>query len=241
MRTISVFTFLLLMASPLFLKAQNLYGFHGGINYANARIRGVDGYVPDPTIVNGFNLGVHGLFPIDDHLSFYTALSYQRNGFSLGVKDTLILEVLPEDIPFGLRFDFFLDYIQLPVLLKYRFNPYSKNTAYINAGLYGGYHTQGFVRSKIRVIIDFNINSTPLNLKSSLFNRFDLGWMANIGYQIPLRSALLHVEARYHRSLIQWLHNPLIAVDIKHYGFGFIVGLSFPLGAKKPIANPGNA
>ncbi len=225
--------FVLMLLLPSGIHAQNLYGFHGGPNYPNARIRGIDGYIPDPKIVDGFNLGVHALFPIDDHLSFYTAVSYQRNGFSLGVKDTLILSALPEDIPVGIRFDFFLDYIQIPVLLKYRFNPYSRSTAYINGGLYGGYHTQGFVRTKIRAIIDFNISSTPLPLTSGLFNRYDLGWMANIGYQIPIRYAILHFEARYHRSLIQWLHNPILAVDIKHHGFGFLLGISFPLGQKK--------
>ncbi len=212
--------------------AQTYLGLHAGINYPNARISGIDGYIPDPKAIEGFNLGIQVLYPIDEHFSIYSAISYQRNGFSLGVKDTLILDVLPKDIPLGLRFDFFLDYIQVPLLLKYKFNPYQNQSAYVSVGLYGGYHSFAFVRTKIRAIIDFNISSTPLNLNSNLFNRFDMGWMANLGYQIPLKNAILHFEARYHRSMRPWLHNPLIAVDIKHYGFGFLTGISFPINQK---------
>lgn len=169
------YTKLSLMACLLFIFAESAFsqtfGIRAGVNYANHKFSNITEEESDylkPLLA--YHFGVVGDFNLSGNLSLEASLLYS------GLGSKFLLEEGE---------DFFdsktsLNYLKLPVLLKYRFGSESFSF-FVNAGPYIAYGLNGKVATKSKIFgIEFD-ETDKIDFKEDEINRLDYGILAGVG------------------------------------------------------------
>lgn len=163
------------------LKAQLSYGVKAG-----GSLTALPGNIGKSSSKAGFYAGVFGAIPVCKLFSLQAELNYSAQG----CKQTLINNETWNPVtgyytPASEEKDpFRLNYLNLPVLVKYK----TTSGFFVEAGLQAGWLLGAHVKSS---------NHGTADLKEA-YKTFDLSWSAGVGYQ--LRNGL-GVNLRYNRSL----------------------------------------
>lgn len=140
----------------------------------------------------GFSLGVFAVRPITNQLSIQPELLYTQRGGRLE-------EVFSEDGFDGeieSRFD--LQYVQLPVLLKYHLPAQRRVHPSLYAGPYVGYA----IGRDIEIEISSEGESMELSVNADeAFERFDYGAVFGIDFGYPLGRRMVYAGIRYELGL----------------------------------------
>jgi len=165
-------------------------GVEGGGSLISLRGNGfvVDKNVTDVGVATGFSL----LYHLNDHFSLKTNLFYERKGNEI--------KYFYHELPFTkndiyikdeLETQFKLDYLTLPVLIRYSLG--NQKRFFVNAGGYVGYllNAKGISKALPKV---WSRKETDLTEKVS---RLDFGFVVGIGGQINLtNTVMLSIELR---------------------------------------------
>lgn len=200
------------------------FGIKTFANFANVNATGISDALPKTRVIDGFDITGFVEIPLVENFSFQPELSYNKKGFR--VREGFDLNLFNVDIPLGLEAHTEINYLQAPLLIKYTL----ENE---NAGLYfmGGpsaaMATQATLKTKARVIIDFNITQTDIDLSNDDFNRFELAAVGGMGGFVNIGNARLFAEMRYHMGLTDLMGDPIIDVHLKNRVLGLGAGLQF--------------
>jgi hypothetical protein len=169
---------------------------------------------------NSFSGGVFLNYAFDEALSLQPELLYVPKGFSGTLYDGFIdVDVTPS-----------IDFLEMPVLVKYTFSAGGKLRPCVFAGPSIGFVTS----SKLKISLGWLSSKIDM---SSFTNDTDFGVVAGAGLGYETSRGLLTFDARYQRGFTNIIKSAqfeingstqTISVDeFKHYGFAFLVGYQF--------------
>lgn len=204
--------------------AQNSikFGVNAGATYSS--IRGNDMANRTKAAVD-FLAGVSVEYPFTERLSVLGNLNYERKSYSgKGYYDVFDgnFDPIVHDPAFmtgGFKIRGTLNYITLPVNVKYYFN--AKKSFYINAGPYAGF----FLGET------YKVNGKRQTTYNELFKTMDLGLNLGVGTSISVNdNSVLNIELRDCLGLINISKAPVINDDtLKTNSLQLIVGWQFSL------------
>jgi hypothetical protein len=119
------------------------------------------------------------------------------------------------------RFQFFLDYVQVPVLVKLNFIPGGTIRPFISGGAYGSFllHTKGRVLLNGEVIKEENVDN--------LYEDFDAGLVGGLGLGIKFPRFLASIEARYNYGLLNIMTDPDPGSSLRNSCWTVLAGVAF--------------
>ncbi|WP_445457784.1 porin family protein [Flavobacterium sp. HNIBRBA15423] len=157
-------TLALLLTTSLAVNAQSKdsnaeFGFKGGVNFSNMYTEDVD----DNNVLTSFNAGIYAKLPLTDAIAIQPELLYSRKGAEL-VYDNVFAEGTAK---------FKLNYIELPILLKFNLT----DNFNIHAGPYFAY----LIDAQVTNETDDGTFDFEDNYDNDDFNKFDYGLSAGVG------------------------------------------------------------
>ena len=216
-----------------FAMAQGIeIGAKGSFNLSNvSKFELADRLLPDFKLLPSGGGGVFVDFPLGNGLSFRPEVLYTEKGSKLaninlsgltgnsGVGG-VIGSLLSVDARIILR------YIDVPLLLKYKFATTSNSGGYIVAGPSLGFKVGDDLKLNFLSSIPANI---PLNLN---YNKVEFSGNIGAGYEFPLSGKVKgFVEGRYQHGFTNILQDVgIIDLKTRNRGFGISAGVSMPIG-----------
>lgn len=163
-------------------------------------------------------------FPLDRNFSFRPEVAYNRRGGKIdrlnlggGAVGTIIGNLANARLN--------IDYIDVPLLLKYKFSPAAEGSAYLVAG------------PSVGLLVDNSMSNNLLGytVKYNLdlnYRKADFGGVIGLGYETPVRGKIKgFVEATYRHGFTNTIDDiGIFKMDSKTSNFGFSAGLSMPIG-----------
>lgn len=149
------------------------FGIKGGLNFTNLYVDDVD----DNNVLNSFNVGIFGTFPLTESVSIQSELNYSRKGAELTYNNAFATGTAK----------FKLNYLEVPVLLKLNV---TKNLNF-HFGPYLAYLINGQVTNESNGgTFDFEDN-----FDNDDFNKFDYGLSGGIG--LDFNTLILGIRYNY--------------------------------------------
>lgn len=216
------------LALAIFASAQVAIGVKTGMNFNNLHTTEALGELaPDFTNISEINFGLVTEYGITDQFALQTELNFLKKGFTTkaNLDDT---ELFGIQLPVGARAETKISYVEVPLLAKYAFGSEGFQ-AYVTAGPTFGYATAGRIDTKARVLVDFDLGSTNINLDDINYNRFEVGATAGAGVSYTTNFGKIFADARYSQGFTELYNFPLVDEKIKNKGFGVNVGFMVPL------------
>lgn len=205
-----------------FLTAQNVaLGARAGIMWNNVVSGDLDNTIDFKTISTS-SFGLVADVKLTDNIAFHPELNYTEKGFKTNVgKDLALLGV---QLPLGARASTVVKYVDMPLTIKYGFGNTEGVHFYAMAGPTLGYALSGKLETSAKVLIDIKIASTPINLSSQNYSRFEVGGIVGGGVNVPVGNGNFYVDARYTRSFQDVYEVPVIGSKVRNQGFGLGLG-----------------
>jgi hypothetical protein len=119
------------------------------------------------------------------------------------------------------RFQFYLDYVQVPVLVKLNFVPGGTIRPFISGGAYGSFlvNTKGRVLVNGAVIKEENVDN--------LYEDFDAGLVGGLGLGVKFPRVLVSFEARYNYGLLNIMTAPEPGSSLRNSCWTVLAGVAF--------------
>jgi len=163
--------------------------------------------------------------PLDQNFTFRPEVAYNRRG---GKIDRLNLGggTIGSIIGGLTNARLNIDYLDVPLLLQYKFSTAATGSAYVIAGPSVGFKVGSSMSNSLLGLMDLRYD---LNLN---YKDVDFGGVVGLGYEMPVRGKVKgFVEATYRHSFTNAIGDiGILRVDSKTSNFGFSVGLSMPVG-----------
>ncbi len=223
--TFLIGTFIIAISSfPLLSQTQ--VNIMTGFNTANTETSVISSDIVDISPISRLNASVILDQKLDDLLSLRTGLVYQKKGFK--VNESMGLDFLGMNLPLGIKLTNEINYLEVPVMLKFNINNKSRIRPYLAAGPSLGYALSGSLKTKATAILDFNIATIDMDLSSDNYNRIDISAKALAGVEIPYKQGHFITEIGYTRALNNFVSQDFILdAGGKHKGWTFNVGYGF--------------
>ncbi len=207
--------------------AQSYLTAHAGYGTTNVQVSGSSIFdVVNPYIkpIAQYTAGIEYERAMSRHFSFITGAHYASRGF--GAREDFNIDVFGIDLPVGAQIVTRLEYIEVPVMVKY--NLVEKGvTPYIKAGASTGYAFNGTITPKINALITWNLPSININLQNDLYNRVDFSAIAGAGVSIPVEAlGSFHFDLTYRHSLNDMFQDNITNIKIKSHGVSAGIGFT---------------
>ena len=226
MKILAKFSLAIALATTIatVINAQWSIGAKGGANFSHVQMVGLDiGIRPDINWIAGGQAGLITEYKFNNSFSVLTELNYTEKGFVTAAEYDIAIQEI--GIPVGVKAETRFRYLDIPLMAKYTVFDGAKVSAYLSGGGYFGYGINGNLKTKARLILDFNLSNTSLNLANKNFNRTEFGGVIGGGLEIPAGNGKFILDARYSHA-----YNPLIddfLVDLRLRNRGFSLGLGY--------------
>ncbi len=223
LKNINIAIFSLLFA--ISLDAQYSIGAKIGVNFADTRVDGLLGdLAPEQTTYSGFTAGIVAEIPLVNALSFRPEINYIQKGFTVG--KAFDVSLLGIDMPIGAKAKTRINYIEMPLLLKYSYGT-DDAKVYAIAGPNISYASSAELRPIATLIIDFNLPRVNINLGDDIYNRMEVSGTMGLGGEIKAGNGKIFADARYTLGFTNMLDNPIIDMRIKNQGFNISTGYAY--------------
>ncbi len=206
-----------------FLNAQNVaFGARAGMMWNNVVSGDLNNTIDFKTISTS-SIGLVADVKLTDNIAFHPELNYTEKGFKTDISKDLAL--FGVQLPLGARASTVVKYVDMPLAVKYSFGNTEGVHFYAMAGPTLGYALSGKLETSAKLLIDIKIASTPINLSSQNYTRFEVGGIVGGGLNVPVGNGNFYVDARYTRSFQDVYEVPIIGAKVRNQGFG--VGLGY--------------
>lgn len=207
------------------LKSQVSIGVKVGANFADTRVSGlVENFIPAQTTYTGFTTGIVAEIPMLNGFSFRPELNYIQKGFV--TRQSFDIEILGIDMPLGAKAKTRVNYMEVPLLVKYSVgNEVAK--AYVIAGPSIAYAASAELRPVATLLIDFNLPAININLNNDIYQRWEIGGTMGVGGEIKAGQGKIFADARYNLGFTNMLNNPIVDLKIKNQGMNISAGYAY--------------
>ena len=207
------------MMVTIFANAQISIGVKTGVNIADAKLSGIsESLIPNTNSIALPMAGINMQYRITDQLSFQPEINYVQRGFK--ASEGFQFDLLNVPIPVGITAITKLNYLEIPLQLKYKFTT-GKVQPYIMAGPSLAYATNGTIREVANLLIDINIGTQNINLNNNNINRWEAGGRLTGGMAFETILGEIQLEGSYYHGLTDFFKNPI--VDVHAYNKGFTI------------------
>jgi hypothetical protein len=209
----------------LTMNAQISVGVKVGANLADTRVNGlIQNLAPEQTSYTGFTAGIVAEVPVLGSLSFRPELNYIQKGFT--VAQTFDVNLIGVEMPLGVKARTRLNYIELPLLLKYNLGT-DLAKAYFIGGPSIAYAANAELRPVASLLIDINLPHINIDLGNDIYQRFELSGVLGAGGEVKAGNGKVFADARYILGFTNMLNNPLVDLRIKNQGFNVSAGYAY--------------
>jgi Outer membrane protein beta-barrel domain len=210
--------------------AQVSIGVKGGANWSNVQSATKLPVNPNFKSIQNYTAGIVLDIPLNRSFSVQPEVNYTTKGF--GFSESRDLNVFNVPLPLGIKTQNNVNYIEMPLLLKYKLgNDVAK--AYIAAGPTFGYALNGEYVGTANVIVNVNAFKTAMNFSQLNYQRLDMGAALGIGGEVATgNTGALFVEARYQHGLTTLYKVPVIDVNVQNRGIAVTAGYRINLGSR---------
>ncbi len=224
-----MFALLTLMSFLTTATAQNVsLGFRGGVHFPNVYTTdGIDNLTPDFKTYTATNIAAVAEISIGEHFALQPELAYVGKGFK--VAEDFALDLFNIPLPVGVTAESRFNYLELPVLAKYKFGN-DMVGGYVTAGPTVGYALNGRLITRANALVDFKVSDSNIDLDAINYERFDVGGAVGAGFTVNTTFGQLFADARYTRGFTQLYDIPVIDEKIRNQSFGVNIGFLVPLG-----------
>jgi Outer membrane protein beta-barrel domain len=211
--------------------AQVSIGVKGGANFATVQSAIKLPVTPNFKSIQNYTAGIVLDIPLNRSFSVQPEVNYTTKGF--GFEESRDLNVFNVPLPLGVKTKNYVNYLEMPLLLKYKIgNDIAK--AYIAAGPTFGYALNGEYVGTASVLVNVNAFKTPMNFSQLNYQRLDIGATVGVGGEIATGNVgALFVEARYQHGLSTLYKVPVIDVNVQNRGIALTAGYRINLGGGK--------
>ncbi|MBK9981543.1 MAG: PorT family protein [Saprospiraceae bacterium] len=216
---------LICLGSLSVINAQNKITAFGSYGISDIQVSGL-GILDllDPYIkpIAQYTAGLQFEKEIGNHISFLTGAQYTSRGFT--AKEDFNVNVFGLDLPIGARIDTRLQYIEVPLMLKYSIGE-KGIIPYVKAGASTAYAVSGKFQPKIDAIISWNLPAININLQNDMYNRLDVSAVVGAGVNIPTNeTGSIQFDINYRHSLNDMFLDKITDIRIKSHGLSVGVG-----------------
>lgn len=200
-----------------------MIGVHTSNTSTNLALGNDSGALLSSKPITGFTGGVIVDLALDNLLSISTGVLARRKGFK--ISEGTAIDLLGIDVGVGASAITQVDYLEVPLMLKANLGNGQRITPYIGVGPSVSYATTGSIDTRVSAILNFNVSSTPLELSSPNYNRWQLGGNAVAGVKVPYGTGHWMLEGGYNTSFTDLISDDfLIDAGGKHSGWTLSVG-----------------
>ena len=217
--------FLLPVLLSIWIPAFTQNGLEIGIGpaFSNITLKGIDHSIrPDRTLHTGLQVQALWNQNIGEGFSIASGIGYKEKGFMW--KEGINTNVLNIPISIGVTASTNINYLELPLNLKYTVGDENGIKAFAFAGPSVGYALNANVQTRANMLIDFNINRTNINLNDPIYNRVELGANAGAGIELPIGNGSIIASGNYMHGFNRVIDNTVIDFKARNYGFGLNLG-----------------
>jgi opacity protein-like surface antigen len=226
-RSLAIMAIFFAMSAIHHAHAQSKVTVHGSVGASDIEVNGLGILdIVDPYIkpITQYAVGIQYERNLTRQLSFATGAQYASRGF--GAREDFNVNLFGLDIPIGARLESRLNYVEVPLILKYDILD-GGVTPYVKAGISTAYAINGKITPKVDAIITWKLPAININLENDMFNRFDVSAIAGAGVSIPVNSfGSIQIEANYRHSLNDMFLDSFTNIRIKSHGISGGVGYS---------------
>ena len=214
------------------ISAQGTLGIRMGGSYNDTRVSGINPqFIPQTRYFEGFTAGVFYDIPLLNGFEFSPGINYTEKGFV--VKERLEVDLLDMNLPFGIKLETKINYLEAPLLFRYNITK-GISQFFFELGPTVGYAIYGEARTKATAIIDFNIVTLPINLNNPIYRRVELSAQVGMGTSIKAGNGKVYADIRYQRGFSDMLANTILDITMKNSSVNFGLGYVFNLTAPNP-------
>ncbi len=221
MKNLLLFAAVSLLSVSL-LQAQSPYiGIKTGIQKHTVDVSG--SFVDFNTVIDEVTHATFGLvagLDLSDKFSLQTEINYTRRGFETEAGTSI--SILGADVPAAVSAATKLDYIEVPLLAKYRFGN-GPLKFYAEGGGYAGYAASANIEVKGRFLFDVVIMDEEINLNDESFNRFDYGLSYGAGVEYELETGRFVFGVRGQQSMNNMLDDTTLDLNLRNSSLGATV------------------
>lgn len=210
------------------VQAQNFVGGRLSLAFQNVSAPSLNGQVSFNTI-STYTIGAVGEFALGPNLSVQPELNYAEKGFKVNA-DAAGISVFGTSINLGSSAVTSVKYIDVPVMLKYKFGDAGGLRWYVTGGPTFGYASSGSLNTYADVIIKLKLTSTPIDFTANGFNQFEVGGAIGGGLEIPVGDNKFFADVRYTHGFTDVYTVPVIGVAVRNTGFAIGVGYMVSFG-----------
>lgn len=222
MKKILITTTLIILVMNVRSVAQTTVNLITGLQHAQITNTIISDGLLDIAPVSSWNLGVGVDRVIDNHLDIRTGVFYKRKGFEIGESTTV--NVLGIDLPVGFRVINTINYLEVPLQLKFNTNRDAINF-YVTAGPSVAYAMNANISTRATAILDFALTDSDLSLGSEDYNRTDILLNGAAGVNIPYGQGSFMAEVGYSHGLNSFTSdNFIVNTGMKHRSWNFNIG-----------------
>ncbi|MEP6647608.1 MAG: porin family protein, partial [Saprospiraceae bacterium] len=171
----------------------------------------------DPYIkpIAQYTAGIQYEKAVGNHIALITGAQYTSRGFT--AKEDFNVHVFGLDLPIGARIDTRLQYVEVPLMLKYSIGD-KGISPYIKAGASTAYAVSGKFTPKVDAIITWKLPSININLDNNMYNRFDVSAVVGAGVDIPTNeTSSIQFDINYRHSLNDMFLDKITDIRIKSH------------------------
>ncbi len=230
MKTIALFAILIF---SIHAQAQQFsLGFKMGAQRANVQVPDIINdveFLPDFKTITTTNFGVVSELELHPNFAIQPELSYVTKGFK--VPENFDLELFNVPLLVGITAVSQFRYIEMPLLAKAKLGNF-----YLLAGPTFGYAMKGNLETRARLILEYDLFDTKINLDNVGYERWEVGGMVGGGFAIPaFNGGQIFLDARYSHGFTQPYDIPVVHEKVQHKSFGLNVGFLIPIGRKETL------
>ncbi len=205
--------------------AQFKAGLHTGVDFNTLHLSGVGLDINDEIkYFNSPRLGIHGEYAFSKRWSILSELNYTQNGFR--VEESTTTNVLGIDVPIGVRASTRLNYLEVPLLIKYSFG-LQRLSYYAEAGPSVSRGINGKITPQASLLVDLNLPQVNIDFRDQAYRRWLIGANLGVGMNYALSDQIdLHANLRYTGSLNDIVQNQLVDLSVKSNTIHMGVGIS---------------
>lgn len=227
LRLIAMTAMVLGLAPSMHLSAQTQITAHAGAGISDIEVNGlgvldlVDPYIRS---VGQYTVGLQYEKGLSPRWAVVSGAQYTSRGFA--ARESFNVDVFGLDIPVGASLETRLNYMEVPLMLKYNLTTEGV-TPYIQAGASAAYALQGKITPRIDAFIPFELPAIHINLQNDMYNRWDISAVAGAGIRIPTNgTGAFQLEAQYRHSLNDMFLDQITDIRIKSHGVSGSIGYS---------------
>ncbi len=218
----------ILFLGSLHLQAQVHLGISTGYHSAGTQVSsGIsESVLPKFNTIGNASIGLTAEVGLDDKLSVVTGAHLKQKGFMTQAGTDF--DLLGLNIPVGVKVENRLNYVELPLHLKYSYGN-AKYKAFVAAGPSLSIGRSGSIKAFATSFIDIELTDQEINFSDELYNRTNVNGDLSLGGEMAYGLGKLQASISYGRSFGKFLSDNTLNADLTHSGMTYSIAYSIAL------------